>query len=172
MLSLIYTSFVLFPLFAARLMLFCLVYVLSCMRPLSYILSYIFFFFFSSRRRHTRYIGDWSSDVCSSDLGAPSNQVLLRVRFAEVSRSALTELGVSFFTSPDGQFHNVIGRVTTGQYPAPTFDSQSGGNKLIFSDFLNFFIWDFKNDLGAVVKALQTRGLFQSLAEPNLVAES
>src|SRR5437762_10476273 len=28
----------------------------------------LFFFFFSSRRRHTRYIGDWSSDVCSSDL--------------------------------------------------------------------------------------------------------
>src|SRR5437764_8076582 len=28
----------------------------------------IVFFFFSSRRRHTRYIGDWSSDVCSSDL--------------------------------------------------------------------------------------------------------
>src|SRR5437762_10980341 len=27
-------------------------------------------FFFSSRRRHTRYIGDWSSDVCSSDLGS------------------------------------------------------------------------------------------------------
>src|SRR5437879_13347404 len=27
-------------------------------------------FFFSSRRRHTRYIGDWSSDVCSSDLKA------------------------------------------------------------------------------------------------------
>src|ERR1017187_2663995 len=26
------------------------------------------FIFFSSRRRHTRYIGDWSSDVCSSDL--------------------------------------------------------------------------------------------------------
>src|SRR5437762_5863476 len=29
---------------------------------------YFLFFFFSSRRRHTRYIGDWSSDVCSSDL--------------------------------------------------------------------------------------------------------
>src|SRR5437762_8214729 len=27
----------------------------------------LIFFFFSSRRRHTRYIGDWSSDVCSSD---------------------------------------------------------------------------------------------------------
>src|SRR5437879_4423719 len=29
---------------------------------------FVFIFFFSSRRRHTRYIGDWSSDVCSSDL--------------------------------------------------------------------------------------------------------
>src|SRR5437879_12211516 len=29
---------------------------------------FFLFFFFSSRRRHTRYIGDWSSDVCSSDL--------------------------------------------------------------------------------------------------------
>src|SRR5688500_19765692 len=27
-----------------------------------------FYFFFSSRRRHTRLQGDWSSDVCSSDL--------------------------------------------------------------------------------------------------------
>src|SRR5438876_8530791 len=26
------------------------------------------YFFFSSRRRHTRWTGDWSSDVCSSDL--------------------------------------------------------------------------------------------------------
>src|SRR5437762_11050395 len=32
--------------------------------------SYRLYFFFSSRRRHTRYIGDWSSDVCSSDLPA------------------------------------------------------------------------------------------------------
>src|SRR6266478_9065648 len=30
----------------------------------------MFFFFFSSRRRHTRFDCDWSSDVCSSDLGA------------------------------------------------------------------------------------------------------
>src|SRR5258706_544014 len=30
--------------------------------------SYLCFFFFSSRRRHTRLVSDWSSDVCSSDL--------------------------------------------------------------------------------------------------------
>src|SRR5574341_758256 len=34
----------------------------------SFIFFYFFFFFFSSRRRHTRLVGDWSSDVCSSDL--------------------------------------------------------------------------------------------------------
>src|SRR5262245_64998130 len=31
-------------------------------------LFYFFLFFFSSRRRHTRCLSDWSSDVCSSDL--------------------------------------------------------------------------------------------------------
>src|SRR6266487_1979565 len=34
-----------------------------------------FFFFFSSRRRHTIWTGDWSSDVCSSDLAAPMEQL-------------------------------------------------------------------------------------------------
>src|SRR5256885_8294091 len=34
----------------------------------SSIFHFLFFFFFSSRRRHTRLQGDWSSDVCSSDL--------------------------------------------------------------------------------------------------------
>src|SRR5437764_11267752 len=34
-----------------------------------------FFFFFSSRRRHTRYIGDWSSDVCSSDLALKGSNI-------------------------------------------------------------------------------------------------
>src|SRR5258705_8427694 len=32
------------------------------------VLLYHIFFFFSSRRRHTRCLSDWSSDVCSSDL--------------------------------------------------------------------------------------------------------
>src|SRR6266446_1749844 len=35
-----------------------------------------FFFFFSSRRRHTRLQGDWSSDVCSSDLLAPEGKLV------------------------------------------------------------------------------------------------
>src|SRR5262249_58606567 len=39
-------------------------------------------FFFSSRRRHTRLVSDWSSDVCSSDLAA------LRSGNAAVARTA------------------------------------------------------------------------------------
>src|SRR5256886_8294008 len=37
-----------------------------------------FFFFFSSRRRHTRFDCDWSSDVCSSDLGGPRRRAHAR----------------------------------------------------------------------------------------------
>src|SRR5215208_577985 len=40
----------------------------SCFWLLS-VFVFFFFFFFSSRRRHTRWPRDWSSDVCSSDLG-------------------------------------------------------------------------------------------------------
>src|SRR5438046_8534666 len=41
------------------------------------------FFFFSSRRRHTRLVSDWSSDVCSSDLGE------LPVAVLQLGREAL-----------------------------------------------------------------------------------
>jgi pilus assembly protein CpaC len=114
-----------------------------------------------------------------------SNQVLLRVRFAEVSRSAMSELGVSLFTSPTG-IKNTIARTTTQQFPAPGYEDlkwtkengdfgskvTSAEGKFTFSDFLNLFLFSEKYDIGAMVKALQVKGLFQSLAEPNLVAES
>src|SRR3712207_7217004 len=38
-------------------------------------MAYEILAFFSSRSRHTRYWRDWSSDVCSSDLGLPSVRV-------------------------------------------------------------------------------------------------
>jgi len=115
----------------------------------------------------------------------PTPQVLLQVRFAEVSRAALTELGLSLFTSPTGVV-NTVGRITTQQFAAPGFTDQewtkassdfgadvtSAKGKFSFSDFLNFFVFSQKYDLGLVLRAMQQRGLFQSLAEPNLVAES
>src|SRR5256885_15949537 len=52
------------------------------------------FFFFSSRRRHTRLQGDWSSDVCSSDLVAA---------LLDTAAANLTAGGSAFpFALPDG----------------------------------------------------------------------
>ena len=103
-----------------------------------------------------------------------SNQVLLRVRFAEVSRSAITELGASLFTGAD-RLQGRPGAVDDDRRRAPVVRQRrirDASPKLVFSDFLNLFLFDDKYNLGAVIKALQTKGLFQSLAEPNLVAES
>src|SRR6266487_4791241 len=54
----------------------------------------VFFFFFSSRRRHTRWTGDWSSDVCSSDLDARSRLPRLRGREGPVDRSSTVAHGL------------------------------------------------------------------------------
>ena len=99
--------------------------------------------------------------------GVASNQVLLRVRFAEVSRSALQELGVNFIAN--GYKNDWFGRTTTQQFAAPDFDASKPGG-LTFSDFLNVFLFNSKHNVGAVIKALQSKGLFESLAEPNLIA--
>src|SRR4051812_16139960 len=120
--------------------------------------------------------------------GVASNQVMLRVRFAEVSRSALTELGASFFTGPGG-FHDYIAQASTQQFPSINFteldrssiqgpDKFGGGRdtvdatggKFTFSDLLNLTIFNNKYNIGTLIKALQDKGLFQSLAEPNLIA--
>ena len=96
---------------------------------------------------------------------AESQQVMLQVRFAEVNRRALTELGSSFFTGPTG-FKNWVGRTTTQQFPAPDIET----DELVFSDFLNIFLFNTKYNVGALFRALKQTGFFQSLAEPNLIA--
>ena len=98
--------------------------------------------------------------------GVASNQVMLRVRFAEVSRSAMQELGVSMFANGSGSSDQWYGRSAPSGAPGPNFED----GKLVFSDFLNLFVFNGKENLGAVVKALSNKGLFQSLAEPNLIA--
>jgi pilus assembly protein CpaC len=111
--------------------------------------------------------------------GSESQQVMLQVRLAEVSRRALLELGVSLFTGVQG-FNDWVARSTTQQFSSPilgpTFGPppQNGDGQqrsvTSLSDLLNLFLFNSKYDVGAVIRALQTKGLFQSLAEPNLIA--
>src|SRR5690348_17848355 len=61
----------------------------------------LLFFFFSSRRRHTRWTGDWSSDVCSSDLGVPARWAALR-RAGEVGRRPGIMADAVFLTGATG----------------------------------------------------------------------
>jgi pilus assembly protein CpaC len=97
--------------------------------------------------------------------GSESQQVMLQVRVAEVNRKAIKELGVNLFsTRPEA-----TGRITTQQFSPPVFDDEKEGG-LVFSDFLNLFFFNRKEGLGAVIKALEQKGLFQTLAEPNLIA--
>src|SRR5687768_17994857 len=54
---------------------------------------FFFFFFFSSRRRHTRCSRDWSSDVCSSDLGADIVMVKPALPYLDVVTRVKTRFG-------------------------------------------------------------------------------
>src|SRR6267154_3760681 len=58
----------------------------------------ICFFFFSSRRRHTRWTGDWSSDVCSSDLATVSDDHRVQAIIIAFSFGALLEALAGFGT--------------------------------------------------------------------------
>ena len=46
----------------------------------------------------------------------------------------------------------------------------SASGKFTLSDFLNIFVFNNKYNIGGVIRALRAKGLFQSLAEPNLIA--
>src|SRR5207248_5722891 len=97
--------------------------------------AFVFFLFFSSRRRHTRSYGDWSSDVCSSDLGlgleftrqylADGNTVIAACRspdaapgLAQLARRSKGTLSVVQVDVADT--HSVRRSVT--QVPSPTVD--------------------------------------------------
>jgi pilus assembly protein CpaC len=97
--------------------------------------------------------------------GSESQQVMLQVRFAEVNRRLLSEAGLALFMRRE-RFN---GRSTTQQFAAPDFNDEKPGG-IVFSDFLNLFFFDRKEGIGGVLKALQSTGGFQSLAEPNLIA--
>src|SRR5437016_6777186 len=79
------------------------------------------FFFFSSRRRHTRLVSDWSSDVCSSDLCWRSTPGKIAAIFSGLLLLASIPVGLlaAVFTWRSETMHNLVqNEVQEHQTPA------------------------------------------------------
>ncbi len=141
----------------------------------------------------------FSKDIVNSiRLGLPrrQKQVLLKVRFAQVDRAKVSELGINVFStgaantfgaSSTQQFGGFSGAnvgsipktVTGGTVTGNNIAAGAIGNKLAgqpggfgTSDLLNLFLFRSDLNLGAVIRDLQQRNVLQILAEPNLLAAS
>jgi len=112
-----------------------------------------------------------------------AQEVLLEVKFAEVDRSAVTQLGINLFApglgntialSQTGQFGSLnvhdTAQTTTTNGTTQTTTTTATPPVVTISDFLNLFVARTDINLGAVIKALQQKNLLQILAEPNLIA--
>jgi pilus assembly protein CpaC len=109
-----------------------------------------------------------------------AQEVLLQVKFAEVDRTALTQMGINFISTGAA---NTIGTVTTGQYGGfgpqtltPGTSSSGTGTTgtttpaTTINNVLNLFLFRPDINFGAVIEALENKSLLQILAEPNLIA--
>ena len=120
--------------------------------------------------------------LTSGPVGA--QEVLLEVKFAEVDRSAVTQLGANYFVPQAG---NTVGTLTTGQFGGfqvattntntsttasgtTTTSTSNSAPTINVSNALNLFLFRTDLNFGAVIQALQTKNLLQILAEPNLIA--
>jgi pilus assembly protein CpaC len=106
----------------------------------------------------------------------PAGQILLQVRFAEVNRSAINQLGFNFISLPGAKN---VGTVSTQQFAPPQLTTSNGvgpasntGSTIGLSDLLNIFIFRPDINLAATIKALQEQNVLEILAEPNLMTES
>jgi pilus assembly protein CpaC len=100
----------------------------------------------------------------------PPQQILLKVRFAAVDRNLSNQLGLNLFSTGAT---NTIGTVTTGQFSPPSVSLPSGSNSAVatVSNALNLFLFRPDLNLGATIEAMESQGLAQTLAEPNIIAE-
>lgn len=109
---------------------------------------------------------------------APDRQILLKVRFASVDRNKEKQLGINLFSTGLG---NTVGGITTGQFSPPsiTLAGSVGSNgstatspNVALSNELNLFAFYPGLNLGATIEDMELRGMLESLAEPNILAEN
>jgi pilus assembly protein CpaC len=112
------------------------------------------------------------------DVDVPKSdpQILIKVRFASVDRNRARQLGINLFNLGLG---NAVGGVTTGQFSPPSISGNSGGGAAgvagvagaaTFSNEFNLLAFFPGLGVGADISALETKGIVQVLAEPNVMA--
>src|SRR6266487_7072673 len=100
------------------------------------------FFFFSSRRRHTRWTGDWSSDVCSSDLSIWPSMANWTLTNSAIRRALDRFVGIDarrklpLFAAET--FESWFAKRNKSEFGNPT--SQSSNGKVVFfhDTFVNY----------------------------------
>lgn len=105
------------------------------------------------------------------DVPPAEKQILLKVRFTSVDRNKAKQLGINLISLGLG---NSIGGVTTGQFSPPsiTTTTTSSGTTptATFSNELNILALLPGRKAGADIQALETKGVVETLAEPNVLA--
>ena len=97
------------------------------------------------------------------------SQILLKVRFVDVDRSATSQLGFNLVSTGAG---NTPGAISSGQFAGPAVTSVDKTATFSFSNALNVFLYRPDLNLGATIQALEAKNLVQILAEPNLLTTS
>ena len=103
---------------------------------------------------------------------AAERQILLKVRFAELSHTASAQFGINLLSTGAG---GTPGAISTGQFASGGLNQITGGSAptattFTLSQMLNIFAFRPSANLAALIEDLQSRGLLQILAEPDLVA--
>ena len=108
----------------------------------------------------------------------PERQILLKVRFAELQRTAMGEFGLNLLSTGAA---NTPAAITTGQFGPPSVATVQGiigaplegfSSEFTLNDILNVFAFRPDLNLGVLIKALQSKSLIEVLAEPNVMTTS
>ncbi|MFY9730461.1 MAG: pilus assembly protein N-terminal domain-containing protein [Candidatus Acidiferrales bacterium] len=102
---------------------------------------------------------------------SPPGEILLEVKFAEVDKTALQELGINILSLPGAKN---VGVISTQQFSPPQLVAPSQGvnSGLGVSNLLNIFLFRPDINLAATIQALQQNNVLEILAEPNLLTAS
>jgi pilus assembly protein CpaC len=103
------------------------------------------------------------------DVPPAEKQILLKVRFASIDRNKAKQLGMNLLDLGSG---NTVGGITTGQFTPPNItNSATTGPVATFSNELNILALPIGNlPIGVDIQALETKGVVEVLAQPNLLA--